>query len=158
MKFKIQAGGEIDILSKDELKDALDKNTREFNALLSEGVEYSRLSAIINQIPSQGTPGIYAGGIYELGGPEPGFIWSVKNISFMGLNSVNPSHLFLDGYSNGNLVYAGLVDKGTQIVGSNGFIVKGGQKVILAATATLTISATVVLAYQQVPIKDIGKL
>lgn len=158
MEFQIQAGGKIDILTKKELAESLDNHTKQFNALLSEGVEFFRNSYSMGTIPSQGTSNGYAGGIYELGGPEPGFIWSVKNISFMGLNSVNPTHLFLNGYGAGDLVYAGLVDKGTVIVGSNGLIVKGGSKIIAGATAVLTANATIVLSYQQVPIKDIGKL
>lgn len=161
MKFKIQAGGEIDLLTDKELQKSLDNHVKQFNQLLSEGVEYNKLSVAVGSgtIPSQGTGGgVYAGGIYELGGPEPGFIWSVKNISYIGLNAVNPTHLFLNGYSNGDLIYTGLVDKGTAIIGSNGFIVKGGSKILAAAVAVLTAAATINIAYQQVPIKDIGKL
>ena len=146
MEFQIQAGGKIDILTDKELKASLENHVKQFNALLSEGVEYFKLSVGIGTIPSQGTAGgVYAGGIYELGGPEPGYIWSVKNVSYIGLNSVNPTHLFLNGYSNGDLIYTGLVDKGTAIIGSNGFIVKGGSKIIAAATAVLTAGATIVM-------------
>lgn len=155
---KIQAGAELDLLNKEELGSALDKHAEDFDKMLSEGIEYMRSSFPLFNIPSRGTDNGYAGGIYELGGPEPGFIWSVKNISFIGLNSVNPLNLLINGTGYSDIIHQGLVNTGTIYPGENGFVVKGGQKIIAGATAAILSTATIVLYYMQVPIKDIGKL
>lgn len=156
MKFKIQAGGEIDLITKDEMSDLLDQHTLDFDRMLSEGLKYGKLSSgLFSAINSESTP-LYTGGVYQLGGPEPGYIWSIKNISYSNLGATG-CDLLLNGNNPSDLVVQGLVNSGTQYPGSNGVMVHGGQNLMVGAKNAL-VGAAIVLYYLEVPMRDIGKL
>lgn len=101
MKFKINAGAEVDVLTRDELKDELTAQT----AVLTGGVQYRYVS-----VGSSPTPGAL---LFEFS-PENGYVWDVQTISVLksgpgvlrvSLNEDSPSNFIAhipDDASNGN--------------------------------------------------------
>lgn len=156
MEFKIQAGGTIDLLTKEEVGSLIDQQTRDFDKMISEGMKYGKLSSSLNSAVNTGNTSLYSGGVYQLGGPEPGFVWSLKNISYSNLGTTG-CDILIDGNNPSDLVYGTLKASGTLFPGENGIIISGGHKFMLGAQNTL-VASSIVLYYLELPIKDIGKL
>lgn len=80
MKFKIQAGAEIEAVTPSELDDRLGKLSASWMTELARGVKF-------RQISGQGN---VAGGIWTIGltgdqiRPRPGFIWGVTRVCVSG--------------------------------------------------------------------------
>lgn len=85
-KFKIQAGAEVDMISSQEMRDALKDLQMSWMTELAIGTRYTRFSAqatIANAALDMGGSG--PGG--QQLGPPPGFIWDVRRLRLTGLNS-----------------------------------------------------------------------
>ena len=107
------------------------------------------------------TTPVYTGGYLALPniGPNPGFIWSVKNLTYVGFPT-NGADLLINGYSNGDIAYAlfnGANANGTTIVSSNGLLIPPGNDVYLGFRGNVT-SAQLIMYYEEVKLEDIGKL
>lgn len=82
MKFKLQAGMDLDILTRQELGEELDRSAGAWRTELSRNVRFPRISA----------PAVVAGGVWTVDpvstagklGPRPGFIWSVMRLAVNG--------------------------------------------------------------------------
>lgn len=166
-KVKFQVGAEFDVLSKDELDKSLESSVHKFAKLLSSGVGFGKAfysninSAAANNSPALPTTPTYAGGYIFLGGvgPEPGYMWSIKNITYLNFPTTG-ADLLINGYSNGDIAYAlvnGANANGTTIIGSNGLIVQSGNDLYLGFRGTVT-NAAVVVYYEEVLLEDMGKL
>jgi hypothetical protein len=156
MKFKIQAGAELDLLTKDELSDLLDNHTSDFDRMLSRGLKYGKFSSTLSENINSGASGIYTTGVFEIVGPEQGFVWSVKNITFSNLGATG-CDLLINGSNPGDVIHTGLVNSGTVYPGQNGLIIPSGQNLMLGAKNAL-VNPAITLYYLEVPIRDIGKL
>lgn len=158
MKFKIQAGGELDLLTKEELGDALDQHVSDFDSMLSEGIRFGKSSASgISTISGTVTPS-YSGGVAQLAsiGPEPGYIWKITNITFTGFGA-NGADLLINGTSFSDVVYSGLANNGTVFPGDCAVLVQPGNDLLLGFKNSVT-NAAINFFYKEVPIRDYGKL
>ena len=158
MKVKIQAGAEIDTLTKDELSNALDEQTKAYDKMLSEGLMYAHMSVHMSTLPNQDqtVDGYYKGGSFSLGGPEAGYVWSVKNVTYFNLDT--GADLFINGSDYGSAILVGSKGNGTTVMGAESFVIKGGQTIIARAVSTTAAKGVFVLWYLEVPNRDIGKL
>lgn len=160
-KIKLNVGAEFDVLSKDELDSSLKSSVSDFARLISDGIRYGKsATGSLTSTGLQTTP-TYTGGYTALPniGPNPGYVWSVKNLTYLGFPT-NGADLLINGYSNGDIAYAlfnGANANGTTIVGSNGLIIPAGNEVYLGFRGNVT-SAQLVLYYEEVKLEDIGKL
>jgi hypothetical protein len=83
MRFKIHAGGELDIPSAKEIRAEVDGAMSSWAAEIGRGDKYRRFSVF----------GTIAGGLLSIGdqstervGPEAGFVWSVKRLALYNYN------------------------------------------------------------------------
>jgi hypothetical protein len=83
MRFKVQAGAEIDIPSAQEIRAEFDGAMTSWAAEIGRGDKYRRFSTV----------GIVSGGLLNIGqhtdqrvGPEAGFVWAVKRLALSNYN------------------------------------------------------------------------
>ena len=83
MKFKLQAGMELDLLTREELGEELDRSAGSWRGELSRNVRFPRFSARTDVV----------GGVWAINpdsntagklGPKVGFIWSVMRLAVSG--------------------------------------------------------------------------
>jgi hypothetical protein len=83
MKFKLTAGADVDILTRQELGEELDRSAGAWRTELSRNVKFPRFSA----------QAIVAGGVWSIDpsqtsvgklGPRPGFLWSIMRLAVTG--------------------------------------------------------------------------
>lgn len=167
MKIKLNAGAELDVLSKNELDSSLKDASKRFADILSAGIGYGKAvfsninSAATSSTPPLLTTSTYSGGYIFLNsiGPNPGYVWSVKNLTYFNFPTTG-ADLLLNGYNNGDVVYAvlnGSNANGTTLIGSNGVIIHAGSDIYLGFRGTVT-NGTIVVYYEEVLLEDIGKL
>ena len=160
MKVKLNVGAEFDVLSKDELDDSLKQSAKDFARLVSDGIRYGKSS--VSNINSIGLPTspTYTGGYVQLPvGPNPGYVWSIKNLTFFNAPA-NSADLLINGFNNGDAVYAQFTNgftSGTTIISSNGVIVQAGNDLFVGFRSVVT-NFSMNLYYEEVKLEDIGKL
>lgn len=160
-KFKIQAGAEVDVLSKEELGSTLDEKIRNYNAMLSSGIRYSKVAA--GPLSSSGllqTSTAAPNGYTSLGGPEPGFVWEIKTLIVPNVVA-SPPNIAL--YKNDATYYNALsapVSATTlfQEFDPGSVILMGGSALVVGFSVAAANGVYVVVSYKEVPIVDIGKL
>jgi hypothetical protein len=159
VKVKIQAGAEIDTLTKDELAKAL----RDWSVEVMRGPIPKRFSA-------QGT---IAGNALTIDGqnntgvlgPEAGMVWLVTRVSVVGLtNATDPTTLYVNGTQPWNVVLPSL----TGTAGSVGYhefpasqvMLTGNDRLLLASTGAIAATGTCTLTGQawELPIGLVWKL
>lgn len=165
MKVKLEVGAELDLLSPKEIDDSIQNGLASFGKMLTEGIRYGRVG--INQLNSAGSlsnPN-YTGGYSALRngnviiGPNPGYMWSIKNITFFNL-PVNGVDIFVNDPTPNNVLFASLGaagGRGTQLISSNAMILYHGNDLYVGFLATTT-NASLIIYYEEVKYEDIGKL
>jgi len=159
VKFKLQAGAELDLLTKDELH----------STLKAWMVEVMR-GAVPKRFGAQATiaaNAVTVDGANNTGtlGPEAGMAWLVTRIAVSGLTAASdPTSLYVNGVAPWNL----LVPSITGVAGATGYhefpasqvILTGNDKLILASTGAIAATGTVTLAGQawELPIGLLWKL
>lgn len=94
MKTKLQAGAELDLITKDEMKDVLRTVTQDWFNQVARGDRYRRFSATGTVAAGELT----IGGAEQLDsvlGPAEGFVWAVKRIAVYGLTLFVPEDSFV---------------------------------------------------------------
>lgn len=159
MKFKMQAGAEFDVLTKDEVSSVMQDFITRYDAAISDGVRYGRLSLSPSSQLNLGNTATYLGGVYLLGGPSQGFVWSIRSLVVVGAASANNVDLLLNSTSWSNVlatVTAPLT--GVYLSVNNGAaIIMPGQDVLVGIQANTQV-ASVNISYLEVPLRDIGKI
>lgn len=159
MKVKLQAGVELDMLNKDELKEAL----RDWMVEAMRGPIPRRFSA-------QGTiagNAVTVDGANNTGtlGPEAGMAWMVSRVAVSGLTlATDATSLFVNGTQPWNLVLPTL----TGVAGSTGYhefpaaqvLLTGNDRLILSSTGAIAATGVVTLTGQawELPIGLLWKL
>lgn len=140
MKTKLQAGAELDLISKEEMKDVLKTVTQDWFSQVGRGDRYKRFSAAAT----------ISGGTLTIGGsnqrdhvlgPAEGFVWAVQRIALSGLttntgtpltSSTEPVQLFLNDDGASSLVHPAV----------QGFIDFGDHELVLYGGDTLLVTGT----------------
>lgn len=144
MKFKVQAGAELDIPSTDEIKGIVDRSNQTHWEQYTTGL----LSRSVSGNPLT----IAAGGTAVVAGPDPGWIWEVRRISVFGapvdihFNDSNPS------------TYIDSCIVGVNTFGSKAVIVKSGSVLIAVNNGMSTVTVNVNLGISEVPVDQEWKL
>lgn len=142
MKFKLHAGAELDLLTKDELKSAL----QDWAAELRRGVKFPRRVA-------QGT--VTAAGTFSLApkdfGPQGSFLWGLRRVSFRGLASTETVQIFI----NGAAFVGTFTAPGPPMNFSTGAVVLNSQELLTFSGTGLTVAEQVTIDIQsiEVPIR-----
>lgn len=156
MKTKLQAGAELDLISKDEMKDVLQTVTKDWFNQVSRGDRYPRFSAAAtiasNAFTIDGTERTY-----ERMGPAEGFVWAVQRIAVQGLTTytegtltTEPVVLYLNDTGASSLVHPALV--GYKEFGAHELIMYPGDTlVVVGAGLTATGQITVTGQAREVP-------
>lgn len=147
MKFKIAAGAEIDLLTKEEMSDALRNWSEEF----LRGRRYRKVN---------GTGTVTAAGDVSIGGPDTGsemgpdegMVWSVKRLVISGLADGKHVTLWVNETSASTLVEPGIIGSTADPTrtpslrwGSNQLVLQAGERLLvtgssLAAGGTVTVT------------------
>jgi hypothetical protein len=78
VKFKIQAGGEIDVATRSEVREEIEAVKTSWFAEVAKGDRFVRFAGAADIVAGTIDFGEYS---YEYIGPREGFVWSVKRIA-----------------------------------------------------------------------------
>ncbi len=143
-KFKIQANADIDLLTKDEVHEVF----AGWMAELARGIKWRNFTA--RDTTAVGTYTIGLDGSDALG-PAPGFVWSVLRVYISGLGvtaGTDAYSVFTNDNSPTMLVRSGLTRGGEW--GPGGFVLNGGDRLVIAGATTGTANADIVLSGQAI--------
>jgi uncharacterized Zn-binding protein involved in type VI secretion len=141
VRFKLQAGREVDVLTKDELQAGLTANTASWFQEMARGLSTARFdgtgtvatAAVL--IPPAGQRPI---------GPDVGFCWALQRVSADGLAAADTLVVYRNSVTPSNRL--GVITAAANFhPGSKGVILRGDERLIvtgaaLAATGDVTIS------------------
>lgn len=140
MKTKLQAGAELDLISKDEMKDVLKTVTQDWFSQVGRGDRYPRFSA----------SGTIAGGALTIDGasqanqrigPAEGFVWAVQRLAVSGLttntgtpltSSTEPLQLFVNDNGPSSLIHPAL--QGYQAFGEHELVLYPGDTLLVTGS------------------------
>lgn len=155
MKFKLQAGREVDVLTKEELKAGLTENTASWFREMARGLSTARFDG--TSTVAAGDVSIPAAGQAAVG-PDVGFCWAVQRITADGLDANDVLVVYRNSAQPINRL--GTVTATTSFKpGSKGCILRGDERLIitgtgLTATGDITINGESIEAAES----DIYKL
>lgn len=148
MKFKIQAGAEIDVPSRKEIQDIVDRSNQSTWEQYTTGLVY-RQYVQAGFTLQNASPQL-------IGGPEPGLTWSVKRVSLPIPNGTTFELHFNDGNPS---TYIGDVVRGPNVFSSDSLIVKpGNQLVLYIPTGGPVAVPAVMVAFAEIPMDQEWKL
>lgn len=158
MKFKIEAGAELDLISRGELREELAIATGAWREEISRGVKWRKFSAqgVVGTPNPAGTWLIGAGApnnSKDTLGPDVGFVWAVTRIAVSGNGFVPGTDLFsvyVDEISPSRLVISGLTRGNTWDVGT--FVLHSGEALALSGAGTGVAGTDVTVSGQAVEV------
>lgn len=158
MKQYIQAGAPLELLTKDELSDALG---HKFDAFIRDF--YRGKSYIVRRSPNNGIPS----GAVILDGPEAGYAWSVKLVSIQHTGAAGPVSVYAGNVNDiinlppiGNttsIVNANTVAEAVLTWSSNMVVIKDETPLSVLPPSGLRVISWLMMA-EQVPAEMVGKL
>lgn len=94
MKVKLEAGANLDFITKDEMREVMHEANRSWVAETSNGIRYARIYAT----------GVIAGGVLNIGGalstgelgPAPGFVWDIRRLQIVGLQTADVATIYMN--------------------------------------------------------------
>lgn len=140
MRFKLQAGREVDVLTKEELQAGLTANTASWFQEKARGLSTARfdgtatVAAAAVSIPAPGQAAI---------GPDVGFCWAVQRVTADGLQANDVLVVYRNSAQPINRL--GTITATSSFhPGSKGCILRGDERLIITgATLTATDDITV---------------
>jgi len=156
MKTRLQAGAELDLISKDEMREVLQTVQKDWFSQVARGDRYPRFSAAAT-IADSGFTIDGTQRTYERMGPAEGFVWAVQRIAVDGLTTytedtlaTEPVALYLNDTGPSSLVHPALVGyhdfSQTQLV-----MYPGDTLVVVGADLTATGQVTVTGQARELP-------
>lgn len=139
MKFKLSAGAEIDVLTRQELNDTL----RSWMAEVTRGARYRR-RALQGVVSAAGTLALGDRGDDDTG-PAEGFVWAVTRLATAGLTGTETVTAYVNEIADFQVVASQLV--GTVSLSDNALVLAGGDRLLIGGTA-LTVGATITVTAQ----------
>lgn len=148
MKFKVQAGAELEMATPKEVKDIVDRSNQSMWEQYTVGNVfrmYVQPAFTLNNGQAQ-----------LLGGPDQGFTWSLKRVSLPIPTGSTVELHFNDGSPS---TYIDDLVRGAKLFTSNTVIVKPGNQLamFIAAGGPLNVTA-VSLAFEEIPVDQEWKL
>lgn len=147
MKFKLQAGVELDLLTPKELGDALVDFRKSWVQELARGVTFQRVSF---------TGTVDGAGVLEFGGPtgsdrtgpEAGMVWSLRRLAVTGITGTQTVSVFVNSSSPHDLLVPGITLATPILLPENTAVLHAGDDLVVAGSsltngAKVTLSATV---------------
>jgi hypothetical protein len=134
MKFKIQAGGELDILTQKEMHDELKGAMSSWITEVSRGDRYRRFAIFGDS--SAGTAVTIGDTAVQSVGPAEGFVWSIKRLALSsGFDpATHTLALFINSPDNSALVHPDL--SAYNAFDENQLVLYPGDRLLVTGTAT----------------------
>lgn len=139
MKFKLTAGAELDLITKEELRGEL----RAWHQEVRRGPKFTRRSFV-----ATGTGSALS---FTGDGPAEGFVWAVTRLSVTGPGFDPATHrvsVYINEATPTQLVWVDLI--GNASIGDHGLILNGGDSLVFVVTggnptsgAQLAVTATI---------------
>lgn len=158
--FKLSAGAEIDLLTKDEVDSALrDAEERELVALAGiKPFRFQMFASVASSAVTIGDPSTgNVGGV--LTAPEQGFVWVVKHLVVEGLTSgATPDVVNI--YRSGRIIWQLNGNQFAQTWGSGQIILNPGESLYVKSTGTVAATGQITVhgTIWEVPAQLVGKL
>jgi hypothetical protein len=149
MKVKFNAGAELDLFNRDELRAELAAFRSAWQADAAKGDRYRRLYAYGD--PAGGT--VDFGGDLPQGeglGPEQGFVWSVKRLALYGLGVNETARLYINSTESSDLVHPAMA--GYVSFDTNQLILYPGDKLRVAATTAAVTRISLTGQVRELPV------
>lgn len=133
MKTKIQAGAELDLLNKDELKEVMKTVSKDWFSQVSRGDRYPRFSASATTASNAfGIDGSQH--LYQRLGPAEGFVWAVQRLAVHNLDAADRAKVavYLNDSGPSSLVHPAM---------SGGYIDFSQSQLVMYPGDTLLVAA-----------------
>lgn len=155
MRFKLKAGSEVDVLTKDELRAGITEGTRSWFQEMARGKNTARFDA--TGTPATGTLTLPGPGQRPIG-PEVGFAWAVQRITADGLADGDKLVVYRNSATPSNRL--GIITPTANFhMGSKGALLRGDERIIITGTGlTTTDDVTVNGEAIDVPESDLYKV
>lgn len=145
MKFKLQAGADLELLTKEEVRDVV-------HGVMQDWVQQAMIGPKMVEVYAQGT--VTSAGALTIGGesadltagnlgPQNGMLWSVKWTNVYGLQGADTLAMYKGPAVPSRLVRTDVA--GYQRYGSDELVVRGGTNLQFAGTGLATPAGTVVV-------------
>lgn len=153
-KFKIQAGAEIDVLGKDELRAELDHARSNWVGEVSRGIRWRRASM---SGVSDGVTGVVLFGdrSESMLGPEEGFVWLVKRLS---ITSYDPTTQALALYQGAASSSAIIVPKLAAYQTQMDELLMPGDSLVISGTVAISTKIWATVQVKEAPIALLWRL
>lgn len=136
MKFKIQAGAEIDVATKKEVRDEIAAAKTSWLAEVARGDRYRKFSAYGD---SDALGAIVIGARDQRIGPAEGFVWSVTRLAIIGYDPATQSlALATDDLATGSSVIIPKLSTYHDLSGNQLVIYSGDQLYVAGTVAAST--------------------
>lgn len=155
MRFKLAAGREIDVLTKEELKEGLTATTASLLQEKARGFSTARYDT--TGTPNTGSLTLPAPGSRPIG-PESGHAWALQRVTADGLQGSDVLVVYRNSPTPANRL--GIVTATSSLsCGSKGFIFRGDERLIAVGTAlTATDDVTICGEAIEVAESDLYKI
>jgi hypothetical protein len=131
MRFKLHAGSEVDVLTKEELKAGLTENTASWFKEMARGLSTARLDS--NATIATAAVLLPPAGDQPIG-PDIGFAWAVQRISADGLAAADVLTVYRNSVTPRNKL--GQITAARSFhEGSKGAILRGRESLLIVGTA-----------------------
>jgi hypothetical protein len=147
---KLAAGGYLDLLTKDELSEAMGHNLDAAIVKWYRGIDYLTFVGVGNGQPTFAIP-------YS---PEAGYCWSLKLVAAQVGNSVSIMSIYINSIASPAIATASVIGPNDDAIATwsaNQVVLKDGQQIFLWTGSLGTIN-TFRLHVKQVPVEMQGKL
>lgn len=162
MKFKLDFGAEIDLLTKDELAGALDSYGDRRLAEYALGLKHFDLPVLLGTVPASGdlTLGSTGDPDQTYCGPRQGFCWRVARVSVSGISSTQTVNLYKGDVGASRFVSV-LSATSPAFLTSHGLLLKPGGHIVIDGSGLtvgeqITVSGEAIEAPAELIYKLIG--
>lgn len=132
MKFKLHAGSEVDVLTKEELKAGLTDNTASWFQEMARGMSTARFDATA-AVDGSAALAIPANGQTTIG-PDIGFAWALQRITADGLTTNDVLVVYRNSVTPANRL--GIITPTQNFhPGGKGALLRGRERVMITGTA-----------------------
>lgn len=132
MKFKIQAGAEIDVATRDEVRQEIAAVRSSWMAEVAKGDRFVSFSGFADITAGE----VLIGATGEAIGPQPGFVWSVTRLALTNYDPTTDAVAIYRGDVSDSATVIPLMDRRHELFSGNELVLYPGDTLQAAGSVT----------------------
>lgn len=133
MRFKIQAGGTIDVATREEVRQEIEAASASWFAEVARGDRFVRFA--VEGDPAGGGNTLIGEYAHDRIGPREGFVWSLKRLSVTGYDPAADSLRLYAGSESDSATIIPKLDM-FHAFADNAVVMYPGERLLIAGTVT----------------------